>query len=127
MHRHAAKLGVEYVAFLHKAHWLNAAKRGSLVETVWCPAQCYLLLWRPDFKNQGSPTIDCNWYVFTCGSMKARSWGPRWDAGRIRATILALLDRAGAAKAAKRRGNFPYVSKARGGLSKNLLRKPQKR
>jgi len=72
--RHAAKLGVEYVAFLHKAHWLNAAERGSLVETVWCPARCYLLQWRPDFKNQGSPTMDCNWYVFTRGSMRARSW-----------------------------------------------------
>ena len=66
--RHAAKLGVEYVAFLHKAHWLNAAERGSLVETVWCPARCYLLQWRPDFKNQGSPTMDCNWYVFTEGA-----------------------------------------------------------
>jgi len=72
--RHAAKLGVEYVAFLHKAHWLNAAERGSLVETVWCPARCYLLQWRPDFKNQGSPTMDCNWYVFTRGSVRARSW-----------------------------------------------------
>ena len=25
--RHAAELGIEYVAFLHKAHWLNAADR----------------------------------------------------------------------------------------------------
>jgi hypothetical protein len=49
--RHAAELGIEYVAFLHKAHWLNAAKRGSMVETVWCPARCYLLQWRPHFKN----------------------------------------------------------------------------
>jgi len=72
--RHAAELGIEYVAFLHKAYWLNAAERGSMVETVWCPARCYLLQWRPDFKNQGSPTMDCNWYIFTCGSMKARSW-----------------------------------------------------
>ena len=72
--RHAAELGIEYVAFLHKAHWLNAADRGVIVENVWCPAQCYLLLWRPDFKNQGSPPMDCNWYVFTCGSKTARSW-----------------------------------------------------
>ena len=41
--RHAAKLGVEYVAFLHKAHWLNAAERGSMVESVLCTAWCYLL------------------------------------------------------------------------------------
>ena len=72
--RHAAELGIEYVAFLHKAHWLNAADRGVMVETVWCPAWCYLLLWRPDFKNQGSPTMDCNWYVFTRDSMTSRSW-----------------------------------------------------
>ena len=72
--RHAAELGIEYVAFLHKAHWLNAAERGVMVESVWCPARCYLLQWRPDFKNQGSPTMDCNWYVFTRASMRERSW-----------------------------------------------------
>src|SRR5215469_12575480 len=74
MLRHAAAMGLEYVAFLHKAHWLNAAKRGVMVETVWCPARCYLLQWRPDFKNQGSPTMDCNWYIFTRRSKTERSW-----------------------------------------------------
>jgi hypothetical protein len=72
--RHAAELGIEYVAFLHKADWLNAADRGVMIETVWCPARCYLLQWRPDFKNQGAPTMNCNWYVFTRASMRARSW-----------------------------------------------------
>ena len=41
--RHVAELGIEYVAFLHNAHWLNAAERGSMVESVWCTAWCYLL------------------------------------------------------------------------------------
>jgi hypothetical protein len=72
--RHAAKLGVEYVAFLHKADWLNSAERGVMVETVWCPARCYLLSWRPDFKDQGAPTMNCNWYVFERSSMKAKTW-----------------------------------------------------
>ena len=72
--RHAAELGIYYVAFLHKADWLNAAERGLMVETVWCPARSYLLQWRPDFKNQGSPTMNCNWYIFTRASIRARSW-----------------------------------------------------
>jgi hypothetical protein len=72
--RHAVELGIEYVAFLHKAHWLNAADRGVMIETVWCPARSYLLTWRPDFKNQGSPTMDCSWYVFTPELKAARSW-----------------------------------------------------
>jgi hypothetical protein len=37
---HAVELGIEYVAFLHKADWLNAAERGCLIESVWCPARC---------------------------------------------------------------------------------------
>jgi hypothetical protein len=74
MLRHATAIGLEYVAFLHKAHWLNAAERGNMVESVWCPERCYLLQWRPDFKNQGSPTMDCNWYIFTRASLRARSW-----------------------------------------------------
>ena len=72
--RHAAELGIEYVAFLHKADWLNAGERGVMVETVWCPTRCYLLRWRPDFTNQGRPTMYCNWYVFERGSMRGRSW-----------------------------------------------------
>jgi hypothetical protein len=71
---HAASLDIEYVAFLHKAHWLNAAVRGVMVESVWCPTRCYLLQWRPDFKNQGAPTMDCNWYVFERASIRGRSW-----------------------------------------------------
>jgi hypothetical protein len=72
--RHAAELGINYVAFLHKADWLNAADRGIMIETVWCPARCHLLQWRPDFKNQGAPTMNCNWYVFERASMRARCW-----------------------------------------------------
>ena len=74
MLRHAAAIGIEYVAFLHKADWLNAQERGKMIERVWCPARSYLLLWRPDFKNQNAPTMNCSWYVFERGSMGARSW-----------------------------------------------------
>jgi hypothetical protein len=52
----------------------RCSKRGVMVETVWCPARCYLLQWRPDFRNQDSPTMDCNWYIFTRGSKRERSW-----------------------------------------------------
>jgi hypothetical protein len=75
--RHAARIGVEYLVFLHKAHWLNAAKRARLIEEVWCPARCWLLTWRPDFKGQGAPTMDCSWYVFERASMHGCSWQSR--------------------------------------------------
>jgi hypothetical protein len=89
MLKHAADIGIEYVAFLHKAHWLNAAERGRMIENVWCPARCYLLTWRPDFTGQGGATMDCNWYVFdrkslglsgsraTCGSRRTK-FSCRW-------------------------------------------------
>jgi hypothetical protein len=72
--RHAAELGVEYLAFLHAAHWLHAAERGRMVERVWCPARCYLMQWRPDFTGQGAPTMHCSWYIFERRSMGSRSW-----------------------------------------------------
>jgi hypothetical protein len=70
--RHAAAIDIEYLVFLHKAHWLNAQARAVMVETVWCPARCWLLTWRPDFKGQGAPTMDCSWFVFersSCGNV----------------------------------------------------------
>jgi hypothetical protein len=72
--RHAVAIGVEYLVFLHKAHWLNAQARAAMIETVWCPARCWLLTWRPDFKGQGAPTMDCSWFVFERSSMNRRSW-----------------------------------------------------
>jgi hypothetical protein len=74
MIRHAAKLGVEYVAFLHQPHWLNTQDRGLMIEQAWCPACTYHLLWRPDFKGQGRPVQPMNWWVFERRSMKATSW-----------------------------------------------------
>jgi hypothetical protein len=84
--RHAADIGIEYLIFLHKAHWLNTRERGRMIEQVWCPARCWLLTWRPDFKGQGAPTMDCSWYVFERASMKASSWscGILWPFGQIR-------------------------------------------
>jgi hypothetical protein len=86
MVRHAAAIGVNYVAFLHKATWLHAQERGLTIETVWCPTREYQLLWRPDFRNQGGPPIDCSWYVFVRDSMRARSWSRSvlWPLGRRR-------------------------------------------
>jgi hypothetical protein len=38
--RHAAAIGIDYLAFLHKAHWLDAQARVRMIEEVWCPARC---------------------------------------------------------------------------------------
>jgi hypothetical protein len=72
--RHAAAIGIDYLVFLHKAQWLNYQERAVMLDQVWCPARCWLLTWRPDFKSQGAPTMDCSWYVFERATMKARSW-----------------------------------------------------
>jgi hypothetical protein len=74
MIRHAAKIGVDYVAFLHQPHWLNAQERGRMSEEVWCPARAYHLLWRPDFTNQKSPPQNINWWIFERRSMQRRNW-----------------------------------------------------
>jgi hypothetical protein len=74
MIRHAAKLGIDYVAFLHQPHWLNTQDRGRMVKEVWCPARAYHLLWRPDFKGQERPVQPMNSWVFDRGSMKGTSW-----------------------------------------------------
>lgn len=84
MIRHAAKIGIEYVAFLHQPHWLNAQERGRMIEEAWCPARAYHLLWRPDFTSQKAPVQNINWWIFERRSMKGTSWTssvlwkPKW-------------------------------------------------
>jgi hypothetical protein len=64
MVRHAARIGVDYLAFLLKTEWLNAQERSCLIDEVWCPAREYRLLWRPDFTRLGRPPMNCSWFVF---------------------------------------------------------------
>lgn len=60
---HAHSLGIEYMALLLKATFWHAAKRERVWEK-WRPARIYAMTWRPDFRNWGSPTMDCVWCVW---------------------------------------------------------------
>jgi hypothetical protein len=59
----AKALGVEYMAFLHKATFWNALDRDRLW-SAWQPAIVYALTFRLDFENLGSPTMDCMWIIW---------------------------------------------------------------
>jgi hypothetical protein len=59
----AKALGVEYVAFLHKATFWHAADRDRLW-AAWQPARIYALTFRLDFENLGSPTMECIWIIW---------------------------------------------------------------
>ena len=74
MVRHAAQLGIDYIALLLKAHWMHAQERALMAQQAWCPTRAYLLTWRPDFRAQRSPTIDCTWWIFERRSKRGNSW-----------------------------------------------------
>lgn len=56
-------LNVDYMALLLKADFLNSAKSCKLFHKHR-PARILALSWRPDFRNQGSPTMNCSWFVW---------------------------------------------------------------
>jgi hypothetical protein len=58
MVRHVAELSTSHFCARRTGSMLGSAAR--MLETVWYQAPCYHLQWRPDFKNQGSPTMNCN-------------------------------------------------------------------
>jgi hypothetical protein len=81
MIEHAAAIGIEYLVFLHKASWMSADERGCMAVETWCPARVYVLQWRPDFKDQRAPTMECSWFVFVRRTpMTGISWPstPMW-------------------------------------------------
>lgn len=60
----AELIGIEYMALLLKADFLNSSRRYEIFHNVWRPARIFALSWRPDFMGQGSPPMNCSWYVF---------------------------------------------------------------
>jgi hypothetical protein len=62
--RHAYDLRLGYLALLLKADFLNAEQRRKLVEQVGYPTRIWVLTERPDFRNQGAPTMNCSWFVW---------------------------------------------------------------
>jgi hypothetical protein len=61
---HSHFLRLDYLALLLKADFLGAVERVQLVKTVGYPTRVWGLSKRPDFKNQGRPTMNCAWYVW---------------------------------------------------------------
>ena len=60
----AELIGIEYMALLLKADFLNSSRRYEIFHNIWRPARILALSWRPDFMGQGSPPMNCSWYIF---------------------------------------------------------------
>lgn len=71
---HAKKLKVGYLALLLKATFWHAKTRHALFE-AWQPARIYPMGWRPDFRGQGAPPMDCLWCVWD-GESKTTAYIP---------------------------------------------------
>lgn len=56
-------LKMEVMALLLKSTFWHASTRSKLFEKH-PPAVINALTWRPDFKNQGAPTMDCSWFIW---------------------------------------------------------------
>ena len=69
---HAFDIGIEYMALLLKSTFWHAAKRSRLF-VKWMPQRMYPLTWRPDFREQGAPTMDCSWMVWN-GRAAEHKW-----------------------------------------------------
>lgn len=66
--RKARLLGVSHMALLLKATYWHAASRMRLFRS-WRPAKVYALSWRPDFRAQGAPVMECAWFIWEPGAM----------------------------------------------------------
>lgn len=72
--------GLDYMALLFKATWLNCGEGAALWRAGLAPNRRWDVTWRLDFTDGGNPTMDCTWLV----------WDRRDPAQRF-----GLLDRAG--------------------------------
>lgn len=76
---HAHSLGIEYMALLLKADFLHSQARYNIFHNIWRPARILGLSWRPDFLLQGSPPMNCSWFV--------------WDGRKTITTTFTLIDK----------------------------------
>lgn len=60
---HAKFIKIEYMALLLKSDFFNSQRSHNVFKT-WRPARIHALSWRPDFRNQGAPTMNCSWFVW---------------------------------------------------------------
>ena len=63
---HSHKIGSSFTALLLKANYFNVGRNAKLWH-MYPPKAQHPLTWRVDFTGDGSPVMDCTWYV----------WGPR--------------------------------------------------
>lgn len=61
---HACDIGIEKMALLLKADFLNCNDRYQLFHHAWQPARIYALAWRPDFTGGGASPMTCSWFVW---------------------------------------------------------------
>ena len=64
--RHAAELGVSYLALLLKAdffHAVDKAGRDRLFRE-FTPSRIYPLGWRLDWTGAGAPVMNCSWFIW---------------------------------------------------------------
>jgi hypothetical protein len=66
--RHAEKIGIQFLAVLLKADFMNAGQRYDLVHSVGYPTHVFGLISRPDFTGERCPPMVCSWFVW-------RLWG----------------------------------------------------
>ena len=59
----AHAVGPECIAFLLKATYFHASKRLELFQ-AYRPRYILPLTWRVDFTGQGSPVMECSWFVW---------------------------------------------------------------
>lgn len=72
----AHELGIDYLALLLKADFLNAKERKELCELIGYPTRAWALSRRPDFRRQRRPCMNCTWFVWD-------GWGAEHTITRI--------------------------------------------
>lgn len=73
--RHAAELGVSYLALLLKADFFHAVDKAGRDELFreFTPSRIYPLGWRLDWTGGGAPVMNCSWFVWENPGVK-RIW-----------------------------------------------------
>lgn len=86
--RHAQILGVDTMALLLKSTYWHATTRTRLFRE-WQPSHIYALTWRPDFRGQGAPVMECAWFVWE-GNAKETTYNvlPRPSGGLFRPVMM---------------------------------------
>lgn len=75
--RHAAEMGVQYMALLLKSDFYHAVDKAGRDELFreFTPSRIYPLGWRLDWTGGGAPVMNCSWFVWEYpGKEPMRLW-----------------------------------------------------